>query len=110
MSHAAVVVAMEFAKFIATFESLLGRYDPTVADQIRMDPQVADRMLQAMEGEQNLMIFWKLNHGGLFSLIGQSRKALRYTIGNPRGNSGNYGFSMADSRHGQLRAQSCDDQ
>jgi hypothetical protein len=84
MSHAAVDVAMEFAKFIATFESLLGRYDPTVADQIRTDPRVADRMLQAMEGEQNLMIFWKLNHGGLFSLIGKSRKALRYTIGNPR--------------------------
>jgi hypothetical protein len=31
-------------------------------------------MLQAMEGGQNLMVFWKLNHGGLFSLIGQSRK------------------------------------
>jgi hypothetical protein len=84
MSHATVVVAVEFEKFIATFESFLGRYDPTVAAQIRTDPQVADRMLQAMEGEQNLMIFWKLNHGGLFSLIGQSRKALRYTIGNPR--------------------------
>ena len=84
ISHATVVVAVEFEKFIATFESLLGRYDPTVAVQIRTDPQAADRMLQAMEGEQNLMIFWKLNHGGLFSLIGQSRKALRYTIGNPR--------------------------
>ena len=84
MSHATVVVAVEFENFIATFESLLGRYDPTVAAQIRTDPQVADRMLEAMEGEQNLMIFWKLNHGGLFSLIGHSRKALRYTIGNPR--------------------------
>src|SRR5260370_37467357 len=67
-----------------TFESLLGKYDPIVAVQIRKDPQVADRMLQAMEGEQNLVIFWKLNHGGLFSLIGQSRNAMRYTIGNPR--------------------------
>jgi hypothetical protein len=79
-----VVVEVEFEKFIATFESLLGTYDPTAAAQIRKDPQVADRLLQAIEGEQNLMIFWKLNHGGLFSLIGQSRKALRYTIGNPR--------------------------
>jgi hypothetical protein len=82
--HATVGVALEFAKFITTFESLLGKYDPTVADQIRNDPQVADRMLQAMEGEQNLMIFSKLNHGGLFRLIGQSRNAVRYTIGNPR--------------------------
>ena len=84
MSHATVVVAIEFEKFISTFESLLGKYDPIVGAQIRKDPQVADRMLQAMEGEQNLMIFWRLNHGGLFSLIGQSCNAMRYTIGNPR--------------------------
>jgi hypothetical protein len=84
MLHATVVVAIEFEKYISTFESLLGKYDSTVADQIHTDPQVADLMLQAMEGKQNLMIFWKLNHGGLFSLIGQSRKAMRYTIGNPR--------------------------
>jgi hypothetical protein len=84
ISHATVVVAVEFAKLITTFESLLGKYDPTVADQIRNDPQAADRTLQAMEGEQNLMIFSKLNHGGLFRLIGQSRNAARYTIGNPR--------------------------
>ena len=30
------------------------------------------------------MIFSKLNHGGPFRLIGQSRNAVRYTIGNPR--------------------------
>lgn len=36
--HAKVGVAVAFAKFIATFESLLGKYDPTVADQIRSDP------------------------------------------------------------------------
>jgi hypothetical protein len=84
MSHATVVVSIEFEKFISTFESLLGKYDPIVGAQIRKDPHFADRMLQAMEGEQNLMIFWRLNHGGLFSLIGQSCNAMRYTIGNPR--------------------------
>ena len=84
MSHATVVVAIEFERFISTFESLLGKYDPKVGAQIREDPQAADRMLQAMEGEQNLMIFWRLNHGGLFSMIGQSCNAMRYTIGNPR--------------------------
>ena len=76
VSHATVVVAIEFEKFICTFESLLGKYDPTVGAQIRKDPHFADRMLQAMEGEQNPMIFWRLNHGGLFSLIGQSCNAL----------------------------------
>jgi len=123
MLHATVVVAIELEKYISTFESLLGKYDSTVADQIHKDPQVADLMLQAMEGEQNLMIFWKLNHGGLFSVIGQSRKAMRYTIGNPRialqmtrhdVRAALYvpfnilvienDFSIAASRHGQLRA------
>lgn len=50
--HAKVGVAVAFAKFIAIFESLLGKYDPTVADQIRSDPQTADRMLQAMEANR----------------------------------------------------------
>ena len=84
MSHATVVVAIEFEKFISTFESLLGKYDPIVGAQIRNDPQLGDHLFQAMEGEQNLMIFWRLNHGALFSLIGPSCKAMRYTIGNPR--------------------------
>jgi Domain of unknown function DUF302 len=84
MWHTTVVMPIEFEKFVSTFESLLGKYDPVVGAQIRKDPHVADRMLQAMEGEQNLMLFWRLNHGGLFSLIGQSCNAMRYTIGNPR--------------------------
>ena len=81
MSHTTVVVAIQFEKFIGTFESLLGKYDPIVGAQIRKDPQLADRLFQAMEGEQNLMIFWRLNHGALFSLIGRSCNAMRYTIG-----------------------------
>ena len=84
ISHATVVVTVEFEKFIATFEALLGKYDPNVAEQIRSDPHAADRALQGMEGEQNLMIFWKLSQGGLFRLIGEARNAVRYTIGNPR--------------------------
>ena len=50
-----------------------------------------------MEGEQNLMIFWRLNHGGLFSLIGQSCNAMRYTIGNPR-------IALQMTRHDVLAA------
>jgi hypothetical protein len=97
VSHATVVVAIEFEKFISTFESLLGKYDPIIGAQIRNDPQLADRLFQAMEGEQNLMIFWRLNHGGLFSLIGQSCNAMRYTIGNPR-------IALQMTRHDVLAA------
>jgi hypothetical protein len=97
VSHATVVVAIEFEKFISTFESLLGKYDPIIGAQIRNDPQLEDRLFQAMEGEQNLMIFWRLNHGGLFSLIGQSCNAMRYTIGNPR-------IALLMTRHDVLAA------
>ena len=97
VSHATVVVAIEFEKFISTFESLLGKYDPIIGAQIRNDPQLEDRLFQAMEGEQNLMIFWRLNHGGLFSLIGQSCNAMRYTIGNPR-------IALQITRHDVLAA------
>jgi len=43
------------------------------------------------------MIFWRLNHGGLFSLIDQSCKAMRYTIGNPR-------IALQMTRHDVLAA------
>ena len=49
MSHATVVVAIEFEKFSSAFESLLGKYDPIVGVQIRKDPQLADRLFPGME-------------------------------------------------------------
>jgi hypothetical protein len=102
ISHATAALAVEFQTFISTFESLLGKYDPIVGAQIHQDPQLADRMLQAMEGEQNLMIFWRLNHGGLFSLIGQTCNAVRYTVGNPR-------IALQITRHGSWCPGDCGD-
>lgn len=84
MTHVVVDIHAEFDKVTAALEKLLGRLDPAVVSTFATDPSLADKQLQAMEGEQNLMIFQILDHGGLFKLIGERRKAKRYTVGNPR--------------------------
>ena len=84
VNHVLVSFPGGFDEFTKALEKLLGRFDPEVASTFAKDPKLADRQLQKMEGEENLMIFQILDHGGLFRLIGQNRKARRYTIGNPR--------------------------
>jgi uncharacterized protein (DUF302 family) len=84
VDHMLVDIPGGFDEFTRALEKLLGRFDPQVAASFAKDPQLADQQLQKMEGEENLMIFQVLDHGGLFKLIGQTRKAKRYTIGNPR--------------------------
>jgi uncharacterized protein (DUF302 family) len=84
VSHVRVDFHGSFDEVTASLEKLLGRFDPTVSSTFAKDPSLADRQLQSMEGEEYLMIFQILDHGGLFKLIGQPRKAKRYTIGNPR--------------------------
>jgi uncharacterized protein (DUF302 family) len=84
VSHVLVDIPGGFDEITASLEKLLGRFDPQVISTFAKDPHLADQQLQKMEGEENLMIFQVLDHGGLFKLIGQSRKAKRYTIGNPR--------------------------
>jgi uncharacterized protein (DUF302 family) len=84
VDHVHVYFSRGFDEFTMALEKLLGRFDPQVASTFAKDPQLADQQLQKMEGEENLMIFQVLDHGGLFKLIGQTRKAKRYTVGNPR--------------------------
>lgn len=84
VSHVRVDFHGSFDEVTASLEKLLGRFDPTVSSTFAKDPSLADQQLQSMEGEEYLMIFQILDHGGLFKLIGQTRKAKRYTIGNPR--------------------------
>jgi uncharacterized protein (DUF302 family) len=84
VDHILVDIPRGFDEFTRALEKLLGRFDPQVAATFAKDPQLADQQLQKMEGEENLMIFQVLDHGGLFKLIGQARKAKRYTVGNPR--------------------------
>jgi len=82
--HLTVDLDVAYDRFIQHFENILGRFDPAIASTFAHEPQLADERLKQMEGEQSLMVFFSQNHGGLFLLLGQQRKAMRYTLGNPR--------------------------
>jgi hypothetical protein len=81
--HEAIDVPVSFDAFTSRLEGLLGRFDPAVERTLAEDAVAAKRRIEAMEGEQGLMLFGIQNHGGLFALRGERRKAKRYHIGNP---------------------------
>lgn len=83
IEHVAIDIPTAFDAFIASFEGLLGRFDPNVLQQFRENAEATRQAVARMEGEQGLMIFGKLDHGALFALMGQSKRALRYHVGNP---------------------------
>lgn len=83
--HQTLDIEVAFDSFTQNFEKILGKFDLAVAASFANDPGLMDEAIKKMEGEQNLMIFGSLNHGRGFQLIGeQPRKAIRYTMGNPR--------------------------
>jgi len=84
MAHETIDVDVAYDLFIQNFEAILGRFDPEVTATFAHDPQGADEAIRKMEGEQNLMIFSSQDHGALLLLAGQTRKAVRYILGNPR--------------------------
>jgi hypothetical protein len=81
--HEAIDVPVSFDAFTSRLEGLLGRFDPAVERTLAEDAVAARQRLEAMAGEQGLMLFGIQNHGGLFALRGERRKAKRYHIGNP---------------------------
>lgn len=84
VAHQTIELDVAYDRFIANFEKILGRFDPTVATLFARDPRRADEAIRNMEGEQGLMIFAAQDHGQLFQLVGEKRKAMRYILGNPR--------------------------
>lgn len=81
--HEAIDVPVSFDAFTSRLEGLVGRFDPAVERTLAEDAVAAKQRIEAMEGEQGLMLFGIQNHGGLFALRGERRKAKRYHIGNP---------------------------
>jgi hypothetical protein len=82
--HEAVDLLISYDAFTSRLERLLGRFDPEVAARVLAeDPKAAAVRIGAMAGEQGLMLFGTQDHGGLFALRGEVRKAKRYHLGNP---------------------------
>lgn len=84
VTHTTLDIRVGFDLFTQHFESLLGRYDPSVSKLFATDPSAAEARLVQMEGEQGLMIFTVQNHGALLALAGGPGHAKRYHVGNPR--------------------------
>ena len=83
VNHVFVDLHGSFDDVTALFERLLGRFDPLLRTTFARDPSLANRQRQGMEGGENLMIFQILDNVGVFKLIGKTRRARCYTVGNP---------------------------
>jgi hypothetical protein len=81
--HETIELHVGFDSFTAQFEALTGRFDPGVGRELAEDPAAAGKRIEGMAGEEGLMLFGSQDHGALFALIGEARKARRYHVGNP---------------------------
>jgi uncharacterized protein (DUF302 family) len=82
--HQSMALPVKFDVFTRNLGYLLGRYDPGDFALAAIDPKHGMERLHASQGEQGMMLFQGSNdHGALFATIGQSRKAMRYHVGNP---------------------------
>jgi uncharacterized protein (DUF302 family) len=83
VKHVTVIVHSTYDQFTKQLEGLIGRYDVSVMVNIEKDPKLVAKQLEAMEGEQGLMLFGVQEHGKLLNIAGAPRKAKQYLIGNP---------------------------
>jgi len=83
VSHVTVVVKSSYEEFTQNLEGMVGRFNPAVMAIVEKDPKLVVHQLEAMQGEQNLMLFEIQEHGKLLNITGSPRKAVVYTIGNP---------------------------
>jgi hypothetical protein len=81
--HETIDLPVSYDVFTRRFEGLLGRFDPEVERLPSHDATEAAHRIESMEGEQGLMLFGSQNHGALFAMRGETRKAKRYHVGNP---------------------------
>jgi uncharacterized protein (DUF302 family) len=81
--HRTIDVGVKYQRFTSALESVLGRFASDVQQDIVSRPQIAEQRIEAMAGEQGLMIFGILDHGAALNMVGAPRNAKQYLIGNP---------------------------
>jgi hypothetical protein len=82
--HCIVDVDVAYDAFVASFEKLIGRYDPAAlsAATTRGREGLLEQF-RAMEGEENLVLFQVYRMGSMSALFGTPRKGMRFNVGNP---------------------------
>ena len=79
--HVSMEINADFEIFTCTFELLLGNLDRSVFNET--DPNMIEKCLRGMSGEEDLMLFEVLDHGNLLNILGSPKKAKQYVLGNP---------------------------
>jgi uncharacterized protein (DUF302 family) len=86
VTHVRVETDKAFAEVARDFESPLGRFDPAVLGTLASGSVNAETVrdrIGALAGPTGLMLFGTTDHGALLSLLGEPRRAVQYTVGNP---------------------------
>jgi uncharacterized protein (DUF302 family) len=85
IEHIRVETERPFGEVTAALEAQMGKFDPAVYEQLRngTDPEAVRTRLEAMAGPSGFMLFRTNDHGALLRLVGQTRKAIQYLLGNP---------------------------
>jgi uncharacterized protein (DUF302 family) len=85
IEHVRVKAEKPFAEVAAAFEARLGKFDPAAYEQLKNGdaPEAVRARLEGMAGPSGFMLLRTSDHGALLRLVGQTKKALQYLVGNP---------------------------
>jgi hypothetical protein len=81
--HVSIEIDAAFESFTQTLEHSLGGFDYSLYEDLETDPNLVEQRLEALAGEDGLMLFSILEHGKLLNIVGSPRKAKQYVLGNP---------------------------
>ena len=81
-THIRVQTGKGFAEVTKSFESRLGKFDPTVLRSTGSATEASSR-IEAMAGPGGFMLFATTDHGALLTLFGEPSKAMQYLVGHP---------------------------
>jgi uncharacterized protein (DUF302 family) len=85
IEHIYLTSAKPFDDVRANLERQLGRFDPEAQTALAADenPDSVKAKIEAMAGLNGLMLFATYDHGAILKIVGHTRKALQYVVGNP---------------------------
>lgn len=72
-------INIDFEKFTTAFEGLLGKFDRSVLEEV--DFHKMEKRFKEMAGEEDLMLFQVFDHGRYLDIMGFSKKAKQYVLG-----------------------------
>jgi len=107
VQHVTMKTSKKFADVEAALEKIAPQLDPEIAAALsRGDEQRATEL----ERGAPLFIFLKRDHGALLQVVGRSRKALQYEIGNPHTASKMTRHRLAAGLYAPLRVMLYEDE